>query len=145
MRLTTFTDYSLRVLIYLALDQKRQPTIGEISARYGISKNHLMKVVQQLSQLGYVQALRGKHGGLQLKKPPGSIPLGTLIKQTENELNLAECFASDNQCILTPACKLQNILRKAMQAFFTSLDQYTLADIISGKNKAQLVALLQLD
>jgi Rrf2 family nitric oxide-sensitive transcriptional repressor len=144
MRLTTFTDYSLRVLIYLAVSNDEHPTIREISERYGISRNHLMKVVQELSQRGYVIALRGKNGGLRLNNAPADIGIGTLIREMENDLALAECLGENNQCILTPACQLKAVLAEALQAFFRTLDAYTLEDILPGRKRAELVKILGL-
>ncbi len=144
MRLTTFTDYSLRVLIYLAVSTEEQATIREIAQRYGISRNHLMKVVQELSQRGYVTALRGKNGGLSLNKAPSDIRLGTLVREMENDLALAECLGENNECILTPACGLKNVLTDALQAFFTTLNNYTLQDVIPGRQRAELVKILDM-
>jgi Rrf2 family nitric oxide-sensitive transcriptional repressor len=144
MRLTTYTDYSLRVLIYLAVRTDEHATIREIAQRYGISRSHLMKVVQELSKRGYVTALRGKNGGLHLNKAPSDIRLGTLVKEMENDLALAECLGENNQCILTPACGLKHVLAESLQAFFTTLDSYTLEDVIPGQQRAELVKILDL-
>jgi Rrf2 family nitric oxide-sensitive transcriptional repressor len=142
MRLTTFTDYSLRVLIYLAVRNGEHATIREIAETYGISKNHLMKVVQELSQKGYVTALRGKNGGLQLNRLPADIKIGELVREMENDLALAECLGENNQCILTPACGLKLVLSDALQSFFTTLDAYTLEDILPQQQRAELVKIL---
>jgi Rrf2 family nitric oxide-sensitive transcriptional repressor len=144
MRLTTFTDYSLRVLIYLAVSTEDHVTIREIAQRYGISRNHLMKVVQELSQRGYVTALRGKNGGLQLNQAPADIRLGDLVREMENDLALAECLGENNQCILSPACGLQSVLAEALQAFFTTLNNYTLEDVMPGRQRAELVKILDI-
>ena len=144
MRLTTFTDYSLRVLIYLAVSGDRKATIAEIAHSYGISKNHLMKVVQGLSQKGYVDALRGKHGGLRLSRPPASINIGELVRAMEKDTAIAECFGSDNRCALSPACSLQGFFAEALDAFFAVLDRYTLEDILQGKRREELSQLLQI-
>jgi Rrf2 family nitric oxide-sensitive transcriptional repressor len=142
MRLTTYTDYSLRVLIYLAVNTAERPTIREIAERYGISRNHLMKVVQELSKRGYIAALRGKNGGLQLNQAPAEIKIGRLVRAMENEMALAECFGSNNRCILTPACALQSMLTEALNSFIATLDCYTLEDVISGQQKPELLTLL---
>lgn len=142
MRLTTFTDYSLRVLIYLAVRDGQHATIREIAETYGISRNHLMKVVQELSQKGYVAALRGKNGGLHLKKSPAEIRIGALVREMENDVALTECLGDNNQCILTPACGLKIVLADALQAFFATLDAYTLEDILPGQKRAELVKIL---
>ncbi len=103
MHITRFTDYSLRVLMYLALNPTQQVTIQEIADSYGISKNHLMKVVQELNNKGYLQATRGKNGGLRLRGDPEAINLGTLVRATEQDLSLVECFGNNGLCVITPA------------------------------------------
>ncbi|HSH48468.1 MAG TPA: Rrf2 family transcriptional regulator [Halomonas sp.] len=144
MRLTQFTDYSLRVLIYLALKREERSTITEIAECFDISRNHLMKVVQELSRHGYITAIRGKHGGLLLKRSPESIGLGELIRQFESDFTLVECFGEHNQCIITPACQLRVILHEALAAFFDVLDRYTLTDLL-GPHEPELIKLLRLD
>lgn len=144
MRLTTFTDYSLRVLIYLAVNTEEQATIREIAQCYGISRNHLMKVAQELSQRGYVIAMRGKNGGLRLSMPPCEIKIGKVVREMEGDLALAECLGENNQCILSPACELQIMLSEALQAFFTTLDSYTLEDVIAGQQQAELIKILDM-
>ena len=144
MRLTTFTDYSLRVLIYLALKSKESATIAEIAQCYGISKNHLMKVVQELRQKGYVVGLRGKNGGLRLNTTPAEINIGTLVRTMENDLALAECFGRNNHCILTPACALKGVFSEALEGFFGVLDGYTLKDILPGRRRGQLAQILKI-
>ncbi len=140
MRLTQFTDYSLRVLIYLGTKPDGSSTITEIAQSYGISRNHVMKVVYQLGQLGYLQTVRGKGGGLRLGKTPETINIGELVRQTEPDLHIVECFGPGNACCLTPACNLQRVLHTALQAFLETLDHYTLADMIT--NRQQLRRLL---
>lgn len=144
MHLTRFTDYSLRVLIYLAVKGEQRSTISEIAERFAISRNHLMKVVQDLNHQGYITSIRGKHGGLLLKRAPETIPLGELVRDTERDLTLVECFGDDNECIITPACRLKPILAEALSAFLAVLDHYTLADLL-GPQRPRLVRLLQLD
>lgn len=131
MRLTHFTDYSIRVLIFLGVQQDGLSTIKEIADHYHISKNHLMKVVYELNRLGYIETVRGKNGGMRLNQEPGSINLGALVRRTESDLDLVECFSSENQCIITPACNLKHILDEALTAFVAVLDRYTLADLIT--------------
>ncbi len=142
MRLTTFTDYSLRVLIYLAANVEEPATIAQIAQRYGISRNHLMKVAHGLGQKGYVVALRGKGGGLRLSRPPADINLGELVRSMETDLAIAECFGQKNQCIITPACSLRPVFGEALEAFLAVLDTYSLADVAPGKHGAQMVRLL---
>ncbi len=144
MHLTRFTDYSLRVLIYLAVKGEQRSTITEIAGRFEISRNHLMKVVQDLNHHGYITSIRGKHGGLLLKRAPETIPLGELVRDTERDLSLVECFGDDNECVITPACRLKPILAEALSAFLAVLDHYTLADLL-GPQRPRLVRLLQLD
>lgn len=144
MHITRYTDYSLRVLIYLALQQERLATIQEIADSYDISKNHLMKVVHQLTLKGYIESIRGKNGGLRLHRRPDDINIGVLVRETEQDLNLVECFSSKNKCCITPVCGLKNILAEALKAFLETLDQYTLADILPERQRPQLLRLLQI-
>ena len=144
MHITRYTDYSLRVLIYLALQQERLVTIQQIADSYDISKNHLMKVVHQLTLKGYIESVRGKNGRLRLHGRPEDINIGVLVRETEQDMNLVECFSSDNQCCITPVCGLKNILAEALRAFLNTLDQYTLADILTERQKPQLLRLLQI-
>lgn len=145
MRVTRYTDYALRVLMYLTVCEQRV-TIADIATRYDISKNHLMKVVQQLNQLGYVDAARGKNGGLQLGCPPQQINLGTLVRATEQDFTLVECFNSPTDtCKLTPICHLKGVFAEALAAFLAVLDGYTLADLSPNKvHQEQLIRLLDL-
>ncbi|SFM68692.1 RrF2 family transcriptional regulator [Marinobacter zhejiangensis] len=144
MHITRYTDYSLRVLIYLALQPDKLVTIQEISDSYSVSKNHLMKVVHQLNKKGYIETVRGKNGGMRLSKAPGDINVGLLVRETEQDLELVECFSSGSQCTITPVCGLKGILSEALQAFLATLDKYTLADILPEQKKPQLVRLLQI-
>lgn len=143
MHITRYTDYSLRVLIFVALKGEERSTIHEIAERFDISRNHLMKVVHQLSQKGYLTAIRGKNGGLLLSRPAREIGLGRLVRDTERDLALVECFSDHNRCIITPACRLMSILDEALEAFFQVLDRYTLEDIL-GPRAPELIRLLQL-
>jgi Rrf2 family nitric oxide-sensitive transcriptional repressor len=143
MKLTTFSDYTLRVLIYLALRDDRLSTIGEIADAYGISRNHLMKVVHYLATGGYLQTVRGKGGGVRLALPPQEISIGALVRETESNTVLVECFDPDHsECTIEPACALRGMLRQALEAFFSVLDGYTLADIL--RNRSRLASLLEL-
>ena len=143
MRLTTFSDYSLRVLIFLGLHQDRLATIGEIAAAYAISENHLMKVVHHLAQRGYVETTRGKGGGMRLKRPPERINVGEVIRGSEENSALVECFdraASD--CRIEAACVLRGVLGQALEAFFTVLDRYALSDLLVSRPRlTKLLAL----
>ncbi|HEY9199081.1 MAG TPA: Rrf2 family transcriptional regulator [Gammaproteobacteria bacterium] len=141
MRLTTFTDYSLRVMIYLGLQDNRIVTISDIAEAYGVSRNHLMKVVHYLGQQGYIETQRGKSGGLRLVRPPEDINLGRLVRDTEANTVLLECFEPEtSQCRIEPVCILRGILGRSLQAFFAVLDEYTLADVLN--NRTQLAQIL---
>ena len=130
MQLTLHTDYALRVLIYLNAHDEQTIPVSEIAARYGISHHHLMKVVQRLSQLGYVQATRGRNGGLRLAKPAASINVGSIVREIEPSLDMAECFNNDsNTCPISPACDLKRMLYEARSAFLAVLDGYHLPDL----------------
>lgn len=143
MQLTAYTDYALRVLIYLAVHEERWVTIAEMATAYGISKNHLMKIVRQLGQEGFIATLRGRRGGLRLAHPPHHLYLGEIVRKTEPHFHVVECFhAPTNCCPITPACGLANVLGEARDAFLAVLDRYTLADII--QEKQALVQLLKL-
>ncbi|XKF16141.1 Rrf2 family transcriptional regulator [Halomonas sp. BLK-85] len=139
MQLTRFTDYSIRVLIFLAAKNGERATINEVSETFSISRNHVMKIVQSLSQKGYIVATRGKNGGLTLACPPSNISVGCLVRDTE-EMSLVECFRKDNACVITPACRLKPILHEALDAFLSVLDRYTLADLM--ENRTSRLALL---
>lgn len=144
MKLTLYTDYSLRVLMYLAADPDQTSTIQEIADSFNISKNHLMKVAYELGQASYVETVRGRNGGLRLARPAEEIKLGDLVRECEGDFTLVECFdAEHNQCVLTPVCKLKHVLREALDAYFQSLNQYSLADLLEQRQK--LVKLLSLN
>lgn len=130
MRLTYFSDYAFRVLIYLSVNPDRRCTIREISTAYNISRAHLMKVVNLLTREGFITAQRGPSGGLTLALPPEQIRLGDVIRKTEDDLGLVECFRPENTCRLTPSCALAPALSRAMQAFLAELDTQTIADLV---------------
>lgn len=130
MRLTNFSDYALRVLMYAAAREERLITIDETAKVYGISRAHLMKVVNQLTRAGYLKAVRGRSGGLALAKRPHKIGIGDVVRATEPDFALVECFGVDNQCVITPRCRLRGALKEALGAFIATLDRYTLADLI---------------
>jgi len=130
VRLTQFSDYSLRLLVFLAQRPADTCTIGEIAAWYGISKPHLVKVAHNLVKLGYVQSARGKGGGLRLAKPPGDIGIAALVKETEPDFHTVECFdKQNNTCRITRSCKLKHVLHDATRAFLQSLEKHTLESI----------------
>lgn len=144
MKLTHYSDYSLRVLIYLAVRTERLATITEIANSYGISRNHVVKVVHHLGKLGYLETLRGKHGGLRLAGKPEDINVGKVVRETEANLQIVECFGNDNACVLSPVCVLKSALDEALHAFLGTLDRYTLKDLVkpAGAIEEQLVTLL---
>jgi Rrf2 family transcriptional regulator, nitric oxide-sensitive transcriptional repressor len=143
VRLTVYTDYSLRVLLYLALKDDGPATIAEIAASYGISRTHLMKVAHQLGLAGYVTTVRGNKGGLRLARSPNQIVLGEVVRRTEPDLALAPCFAQPGAaCVVDPSCVLKRALQDALHAFLSTLDAVTLADLI--RPKAQLRDLLSI-
>jgi Rrf2 family nitric oxide-sensitive transcriptional repressor len=131
MRLTDYTDYTLRTLMYLALHRDRLTTIQEIASAYDISKNHLMKVVHRLSLAGLVDTVRGRNGGLRLGKAPEKIRIGAVVRSTEPDFTVVECFDQmKDQCVLSPSCALKNVLYTATLAYLQQLDGITLADIL---------------
>lgn len=141
MRLTLHTDYALRALIYLASMREESTTAGQIAAAYGISKNHLVKVLQKLRALGYLETVRGRNGGVRLARAPASIPIGEVVRRTEDLIEVVECFNPEtNTCPLAGACRLKPQLGEALQAYLAVLDRYTVADI--SANPGQLRALL---
>lgn len=142
MRLTNFTDYSLRVLIYLGLHGPGLVLIADIARAYQVKQNHLTKVVNKLARLGYIETVRGRRGGLRLCKAPLEINLRDVVVQTEDNFNLVECFASD-VCKLTGKCALARATQEALAAFLAVLARYTLADLI-GSNRADLTRRLEL-
>lgn len=135
MRLTNYTDYSLRVLMYLALKKEEDlATIQEIADTYRISKNHLMKIIHELGKLNYIETIRGRNGGIRLAKEPKEINIGEIVSKMEEDFHIVECFNHDGgKCVISPACKLQHILSDALQAFIHVLDGYTLEDIIVNR------------
>lgn len=130
MRLTTFSDYALRVLIYAASAGDRLVTIEETSSAYSISRAHLMKVVNTLTRHGCLVSVRGRSGGFRLAQPPERINLGAVLRATEADFALVECFAPGNRCIITGRCKLPRVLNEALAAFVAVFDRYTLADLV---------------
>jgi len=133
MRLTQWTDYTLRVLMYCAATEGReQPvTITEVAEGYGISRSHLMKIVQELSARGLLETTRGRGGGIRLMKPASTINIGAVVRATETDFNLVECFdPATDQCRLSNNCRLKGVLWRAMQAYLAVLDGVTLADLM---------------
>jgi Rrf2 family transcriptional regulator, nitric oxide-sensitive transcriptional repressor len=131
MRLTFYSDYSLRLLMYAALKDGALVTIQDVADAYGISKNHLMKVAYQLGRHGLLETVRGRNGGLRLGRPPSKIGLGKIVRLTEEDFTMVECFdPATNSCVITHTCRLRGVLSKALNAYLAVLDEYTLADLI---------------
>ncbi|MEO9970170.1 MAG: Rrf2 family transcriptional regulator [Hyphomonadaceae bacterium] len=142
MQITTFSDYCLRILIFLAVDDAAKTSSKEIAQRYGISIEHAAKASKWLTRAGYVESVRGKGGGISLVRAPDTIKLGQLIRLTEGRKGLVQCQRDhNNECIIHGACALPSILNTALSAFYETLDGFTLADVI--KNQEGLAALLQ--
>jgi len=134
MKLTAFTDYALRVLIYLAAQPKRRATIAAIAHSFDVSENHLTKVVHYLGKAGWLANVRGKGGGLELAMPPELIKVGEVVRGTEGGDVPAECFANHgDQCCIAGICRLSGVLAEAVQAFYGTLDGYTLADLVHNR------------
>lgn len=143
MRLTVFTDYTLRTLMYLALRPDTLVTISDIADAYQISNNHLMKVVHQLALSGDVITVRGQRGGLRLARSPEQINVGDVVRRSESDLELVPCFGSAPNCLIQPACKFAHAVDEASRAFMTTLAGYTLADLV--ESGAALGGLLRIE
>jgi Rrf2 family nitric oxide-sensitive transcriptional repressor len=138
MRLAEYTDYSLRVLMYCASRRGELVTIGELADRHGLSKSHLMKIVNDLARRGVLETTRGRGGGLRLSMDPARIRIGDIVRGSETDFRLVECFDGDtNTCTLTPSCRLKHLFDAALQAYFKELDGATLADIVAPAPKAE--------
>lgn len=140
MQLTLYSDYSLRVLMYLALRRDEVVTITEISDAYGISRNHLVKVVHNLALQGFINTSRGKFGGMWLSRPADKINIGDVVRHTEPNFNIVECFdVENNTCPIAGLCSLQNVLGRANRQFLKELDKYSLADLTPNRGKLKAV------
>lgn len=140
MRLNVQSDYALRLLMHLAVNEDTLCTIADTATRYDISKNHLMKVAHILGREGIIETIRGRSGGLRLKQKSDDIGIGAIVRLMEADLALVECFqGGKNQCLITPACKLKVILNDAMNAFLDVLDQYTIKDLVSRNPELKLL------
>ncbi len=140
MKLTHQSDYALRLLMHLAANDGELHTIAAIAARYGISKNHLMKVALHLSRDGVIESVRGRSGGLRLARAPREIVIGAVVRSSEGDIALVECFQGDGgECLITKACRLKGVLKEALEAFYGVLDQYTLDDLVGRNPKLRLL------
>lgn len=141
MRLTYHTDYALRVLVYLAVNTGKPTRVSDVADSYGISRNHLLKVTHSLGRLGYMTTLRGRSGGIALARQPEEINLGDVVRNMEDEFTLVECMRLDGgECVISPACRLKGVVRKALEAFLSVFDDYSLADL--ARNRDSLAGLL---
>jgi Rrf2 family transcriptional regulator, nitric oxide-sensitive transcriptional repressor len=144
MKLTSFTDYSLRVLIYLAAQPGQRATIAQVATAFDVSENHLVKVVHFLGKQGWLANVRGKGGGLELGEAPEKIVVGRVVRETEGKAVVAECFGdTGGDCQIAPNCRLRGVLGEAVTAFYAVLDRYTLADLVN--NRQQLARMLFID
>lgn len=146
MRLTQYTDYAIRVLMYAASRWTREgaeslSSIREIAQAYGISENHLMKVVHRLAQEGLLHTQRGRNGGLRLARAPSQTRLGDVVRKIEDDMALVECFGTDSTCPLSATCLLADALDEARAAFLGALDQRTLADLVPRARAREIIAL----
>lgn len=138
MRLTLHTDFALRLMMLLAVEPDAIHTVEDVSRRYGVSRNHLNKVVQTLVQAGFIESSRGRGGGVRLARRPEDINLGRVVRATEDNFHIVECFhAETNACVVTPACGLRDPLHLALAAFLAVLDRYTLADLVKNRSASR--------
>jgi Rrf2 family transcriptional regulator, nitric oxide-sensitive transcriptional repressor len=145
LNLTLHTDYSLRILLYLAEHTDRSVSTREISDAYGISRNHLVRVVQTLQTHSFVNAATGRNGGITLARDPASINIGEVVRQTEPNFRIVECFdLQNNTCRILPVCSLRGVLATALASFFEALDKYTLADLVRMKGSQRISDFLPL-
>ena len=140
MQLTRFTDFAFRVLMYAEASENELVTIDEITRAYGISRAHLMKVVNALTKAGILTAVRGRSGGVRLARPASEISLGEVVRLTEPDFALVECFKPNSPCVITPSCKLNRVLDRSFKKFLNDLDQHSLADIAIDRRLFPLMA-----
>jgi Rrf2 family nitric oxide-sensitive transcriptional repressor len=140
MKLSTFTDYSLRLLMYLAANTGGRATIAQVADAFGVSEHHLVKVAHSLGRAGWLANVRGKGGGLELAVAPDKIVVGAVVRHTEGPALMAECFGEDGDCSIAPDCRLKGVLGEAVKSFYAVLDRYTIADITN--NRRQLAKVL---
>ncbi|WP_096436266.1 RrF2 family transcriptional regulator [Alteribacter populi] len=136
MQLTTYTDYSLRLLLYLAVQPKEElSSVKKVADIYNISYNHLTKITYQLGKMGVLETVKGRNGGIRLAKAPEDINIGEIVKMTEDTSGYVECFNEEtNMCVLSPACRLKGVLKEAINAYMSVLKQYTLKDLTNNED-----------
>lgn len=140
MKLTVFSDYALRVLMYLAVDRTRLTTIPDIAADFGISQNHLTKVVHHLVRAGVLQSTRGKGGGVRLARAPEEIRVGQIVRASEGDAPIVECLSgTPSACRIAPVCRLSGLLVDAFDALYAHLDEYTVADLVGNRRALKQV------
>jgi len=140
MQLTQFTDYALRTLVYISRTPEQFATISEISDYFDISRNHLVKIVHHLATHKVIVTTRGKNGGIRLARAPNEIIIGQVVRITEQNQDVVECFNQEkNTCVITPGCRLQKVFLEAHHAFLAVLDNYTLDDALSGNVDIQIL------
>jgi Rrf2 family nitric oxide-sensitive transcriptional repressor len=133
MQLTQYTDFALRTLIALAISPDERATVSEVSRAHRISRNHLVKVVGRLAELGYIETVRGKGGGMRLARRPQRIGIGDIVRGMEHELGVVECLQTGGGCVIAPACRLKGMMQGAMECFLAELDRFTLADVLQQR------------
>lgn len=138
MQLTMYTDYALRTLIFLAANPEGS-TVGEIAEAFGISRNHLVKVVHNLGRLGYIHTTKGRSGGISLARPAADIIVRDVVQDTEPGMDLLECFGDNSRCPITPACRLKGVMMKARKAFLDVLSGYTIADMAANADELNAI------
>ena len=145
MQLTKFSDYSLRALTYLGLNGGRRCTVREIAGACGIPESHLVQVIHNLGRRGFVATSRGRNGGLELARPAREINLGEVLRATETNFEMAECFAADgkNSCPIAGTCELTHVLEMALRAFFDVLDRHTLEDLLSSETELKDILMIE--
>ena len=144
MRLTTLTDYALRLLMYLAQRPERLCTIAEVAASYGVSEAHMMKVTHQLGRAGWIETVRGKGGGMRLAHAPQDISLGEVVRSIEPDFFMVECFSTGNACVLTGDCKLTGVIEGALRSFLDHLSRSSLADILPAPSTLTTLPVIRL-
>lgn len=140
MRLTLYSDLSLRLLMYLAVKEKTTASVREVSEAYRISRGHLIKIVQELTGSGFVETVRGRTGGVRLRRPADEIVVGDVLRATERDFRLAECFSSrTSKCVIAPVCRLRVVLHSAMLAFLDVVDEVTVADLVARPSRLGVI------